>query len=61
MGAFEEIAILDLKFRVIVVVAVLTFIIVAFPVLTVFHSEIGFVIGALAAVVTAYLTAKWLS
>ncbi|WP_254543864.1 hypothetical protein [Halomarina pelagica] len=61
MGTFEKIAVLDMKLRVVVVVAVLTFLVVAIPILTVFSLDAGVVTGAVAAIVAAYLTAKRLS
>lgn len=61
MGSFEDIAVLDLKFRIIVAAAVLTWVGVGMPILVVFESEVGFVIGAVAAVAVAYLTAKRLA
>lgn len=61
MGLFEDIAVLDLKFRIVIVVLVVTFIGVSFSIVLVFNTDTGFVIGAAAAVVVAYLTAKRLS
>ncbi|UPV72851.1 hypothetical protein M0R89_09840 [Halorussus limi] len=61
MGTFEEIAVLDLKFRAVIVAAVMTFVGVSMPILVVFRSELGLVFGAIAAVVAGYLTAKRVS
>ena len=61
MGLFADIAVLDLKFRVVLATHVLTFLGVSLPILPHFKSEVGFIIGAIAAVVVAYLTAKKLS
>ncbi|MFC4550603.1 MULTISPECIES: hypothetical protein [Halorussus] len=57
MGIFEEIAVLDLKFRV-VVALVLTFVGVSFPMALLLESKVGFAVGAAAAVVVASLTAR---
>lgn len=61
MGVFEEIAVLDLKFRIVIVALVLTFLGISLPILLLFESEVGFIIGAIAAILVAYLTAKKLS
>ena len=61
MGLFEDIAVLDLKFRVVLAALVLTFLGVSLSILLLFKSEVGFIIGARAAVVVAYLTSKKLS
>jgi len=61
VGTFEEIAVLDVKVRIVVVVAVVAFFGVSMPILVVFRSEIGFFLGAVAAVVAGYLTAKRLA
>lgn len=61
MGAFEEIAVLALKFRVVIAALVLTFLGVSLPILLLFDSEVGFIIGAIAGIVVAYLTAKTVS
>lgn len=58
MGLFEEIAVLDLKFRIVMIVAVLTFLGLSMVILLLFNSKIGFVIGGLAAAGVAYLTIK---
>ncbi|PSP78106.1 hypothetical protein BRC81_08660 [Halobacteriales archaeon QS_1_68_20] len=58
MSTFEKIASLDMKFRIVMIVAVLTFLAVGIPIFAVFQSRIGFVIGAVAAVAAAYFTAK---
>ncbi|WP_144926678.1 hypothetical protein [Halorubrum salsamenti] len=61
MGVFEEIAILGLKFRVVLAALVVTFLGVSLPILLVFESEAGFLVGAIAALFVAYLTARKLS
>ena len=61
MGTFEEIAVLDLKFRVVIVALVLTFVGVSFPIVLALESKVGFAVGAAAAVVVASLTARKLS
>lgn len=61
MGLFEDIAVLDLKLRVVLGAIVLTFLAVSSSLLLVFESWSAFVVGALAALVVAYLTAKRLA
>lgn len=61
MGLFEDIAVLDLRFRIVLAALVVTFLGVSFPILLLFKSEVAFIIGAIAALVVAYLTAKKLS
>jgi hypothetical protein len=58
MGTFEKFASLEMKLRIVMIVAVLTFFAVGIPIFTVFQSRIGLVIGAVAAVAAAYVTAK---
>ncbi|USZ69871.1 hypothetical protein NGM10_15820 (plasmid) [Halorussus salilacus] len=61
MSLFEDIAVLDLQFRIVLVAAMLTFLGVGFPVVFALESELGFVVGGVVAVVVGYLTARRLA
>ncbi len=61
MGTFEQIAISDLKFRVVLAASSFTWIGISLLTLFVFKSKVGFVVGVIPAVIVAYLTAKRLS
>ena len=61
MSLLEEIAVLDLKFRIVVAVGVVVFAVVGLPLMVVMQSALGALIGAIAGVVAAILTARRLS
>ena len=58
MGRFEEVAVIDMKFRILLAATGLVFFGVGYPLFVVLESGVGFLIGGIAAVVVAYLTAK---
>jgi len=61
MSLFEEVAVLDLKFRIVVAVGVVAFAVVGLPLMVATESALGAVIGAIAGVVAAVLTARRLA
>lgn len=58
MGIFEDVAVLDLKFRVVIVSAVVVFGIIALPLTFWFENLYGFAAGALGGVVAGGYAAK---
>lgn len=61
MGAFEEFAVEVMQFRVLLLVGLFTFTVIAWPLNAVLDSGFGYVVGAIvAALVTAGLGARWL-
>jgi hypothetical protein len=61
MGWFETIAVLDLQFRVVLAVAVVVFAVVGFPLAALLDSANGFLVGGVAGVLAAGLTARKLA
>ncbi|GAA0261200.1 hypothetical protein [Halobaculum roseum] len=58
MSRFEEMAVLDMQFRILLATTGLAFFGVGYTLYVVFESAAGFVIGGMVAIVVAYLTAK---
>ncbi len=58
MGTFEDIAILDLKFRVVMVVAIVVFASIALPLTFWFETKYGFPIGVIGGAVAGAYAAK---
>lgn len=58
MSRFEEMAVIDMKFRILLAATGLAFFGVGYPLFVVLESGVGFLIGAIVAVIVAYLTAK---
>ncbi|WP_435073693.1 hypothetical protein [Halorubrum sp. HHNYT27] len=61
MSRFEEMAVIDTKFRIVLAATGLAFFGVGYPLYVVFESGVGFLVGGVVAVGVAYLTARRLS
>ncbi|WP_157572862.1 hypothetical protein [Halogranum rubrum] len=58
MNLFETIAVADLKVSIIVIVFFLAFLGASLPLVVLFESGSGFVVGGLVAVIAVYITVK---
>jgi hypothetical protein len=58
MSRFEEMAVIDTKFRILLAATGLAFFAIGYPLYVVLESGVGFLIGGVIAIGVAFLTAK---